>query len=456
MSAIDSILPTGMFFREAWDFKSLEGTVKVPTLVRGGHPLTLTNEAQLGTTTQGTIMRGLEYWDITNNNDMNFTASNFTIFMRIKRQGIGALMYLLNRRDAGVDGFSLELTAANLLQLTTYQAAAASQSTNNDTALATDGETYTVAVAYTTATTTSAFYLNGVADGGAATHIDPGDTAATTTYIGAEDATPVNGFTGVIELVAIYDGVATAAEILLMHKGIIPDAVTGVAGNRLRHYLVDEGKGITLDNRGQTAATDGTYGTNGGTLEWDWSGAKLACLSLDGVNDYAVSGNTAIDLSANHSFVWVGRLRSAYDSATLASQVIMYTYLIGDEANNRSWLSHVSGADGIRLYFTADGIAESITHTTVHAVGDFVVIVYSYDLTNDTLRFMINGTAATSATGLGTMTGLGTKLALGLQSANFGADRHCFCGLVDGALDNGQAKTLSRRLDQKYNLGIGI
>jgi len=454
MSAIDSILPTGMFFREAWDFKSREGTVLVPTLVRGGHPLTLTNEAQLGTTTQGTIMRGLEYWDITNNNDMNFTASNFTIFMRIKRQGLGALMYLLNRRDAGVDGFSLELTAGNLLQLTTYQAPAASQSTNNDTALATDDETYTVAVTYTTATTTSAFYLNGVADGGAATHIDPGDTAATTTYIGAEDATPVNGFTGVIELVAIYDGVATAAEILLMHKGIIPNVVTGVAGNRIRHYLVDEGKGVTLDNRGQTAATDGTYGTNGGTLEWDWLNAKLACLSLDGVNDYAVSAANVVDMSGALSWVLVTKIKTTHDS--LGTDFRLWTAFIG---LGDQMLFEYDGYANNRLEFTtrvAGGAYNSAYYAQVTTIGEYAVFVGTISGSN-VGQLYLNGRIGTQSS-VDAFTPVLTTFHMSSDSAGaeVNPSAHIFCGLIDGVLDHGQAHTLSRRLDQKYSLGIGI
>jgi len=392
-------------------------------------------------------MRGLEYWSGTADNDMNFTANDFTFFVRLTRGAIGTAMYLVNRRDAGVDGFAFGIDATNNPFLTTYQAVAASQTTTADTAITDLNTDVTIAVTYANGTVTSIFYLNGVSDGGAATHINPGDTAGTTTFFGAEDATPVNGFEGIIKQLAVYSDVCTPAEILLMHKGIFH------SNNCLRLYKADEGRSITVYNRYGTAATDATYGTNAGTLEWAWDTTRLGCLSLNGVDEYAVSA-AAMDISGNSTFVWAGKMMATYSTLT---GVIARPAHIRVDVNNQLTVQYNGDTNAFIFEVYASGAGTAINCVTRPSIGDYWIVVGTKDGANAT--FYLNGVSVGTVADCGEYSGVLGTLAL---SRNVGAAQYydvskpTLCGLVDGALTDQEATILSQRVDQRFGLGLGI
>ena len=451
----DFLLPSGHWWRNLYIPKAATvGGTLIPDLA-GGADLTLTNGAAIRTTSDGVHFVGTATSNCVipahadNNNkaaiaitirfkfDTGFDIGEATdqyIFnkvlgnewVRLRFESDDGALYFEQGNGAGGNQFQLVSTTVDW------------------------GVGWHVVTASLTDTPTQRLLVDNVAE-------DTDTQAARATpnggdvVVGSSSDGGADGFEGTIAYVHIATGATaatalTAAEETLLYKGIPP----AIAKSQ---YLMtmDEGRSVTTYNRGG--------GTGNGTLDsacsWDNPTPHLACMSLDGINDYAVSGQL-VNAAGDITIVWAGKIMSTCDADVSKGLSMFYAYKVPDEAGNRLWLAHATSVSGLRFWVDAGGVTDSMNYSTAFTIGDYAILVCTYDETNDLAQFAVNGVVVATDTGLGVKSALLWRLWLGKQGSSIATDvsKPILSGLINGALTSQEARLLTHRISQRYELGV--
>lgn len=189
----------------------------------------------------------------------NFTSGSFTVEGWFYADSLAANSYLVSRGLFNTDGWYVALLTSGNLQFVTNQAGA---SQANTSAALTAGRWYHFALVRSGSS--SQFYVNGVASGSAGgSHINP-TTASRQVVLGA--ANNLTGwFSGRMSNVRIWNAARSADDIAAnWYK-----PWTGLHGNLIGSWRLDEGSGTVAFSTGQIA----NHGTiAGGT----WGNAHMA------------------------------------------------------------------------------------------------------------------------------------------------------------------------------------
>lgn len=452
---LEKMLPNGFHYREAWLASlGISGT-KWRTACKGGHPLTLTGGAYKATTTNGLIMRGAERVTITDpaalsiNDNLTVVLPTFKL-TTLFSEAAGADMGIMNLNNGSVIAHLESDTGAMVFVFDNADGGADLTVSTTKVSWAADTE-WQVSFTFDKDAGASSveIFVNGVSD---STHAEA-DTVLTipagnTTY-GYDGTTYLTGKITRGPMVWSTT-LLTGAQLLRVYKGI------PYATNLVLQHQLDEGRGLTIDDKATGAACDGVIsGTNTANI-WDY-GVEQACMGLDGRTGYAVSAASAMDVTFPWSLVWVGKLKSTYIN-TLTSAVLFKFYV---DANNYVDLKWYLAVDPALLNFQVKGsggaVAQAWATGYVPAIGNYAIIIAVADSTHHS-RIYGDGVAFTlSANATDPFVGLATAYLGRYHTAlQYEVSSPIFVGLIDGALNGRQALQFSRDLNNWLGLGLGI
>lgn len=453
MKLAEQLLPPGYRFRELWLPELINGNATLPGSVGGGHGLALTG-ARKGTTTNGIQLLDAEYLITAANADILFSPpanAGFTVFLRYKPSSITGNRYIIERIDvARQNGWNLHCSGV-YLNLQIYIAGVMTRTYSADPHLAA-GTQYSLAARYTKETgyhATADGHVELFIDGVETTYTlqavvsDPGNPGAQVCHIWA-DRNLADLSMGLGGQVAIYDGVATDAEMLEMHKGIFPAALAD-GGPLLRLYPTDEGRGIAVVDRGVTGVDAVYTGTN---LGWDYGQVRQPVLSFDGVNDRAQS-LAGVDISGDLSFIWVGKIKSTYDGLSAQHHLIRI---------------HIDATNFVQLLYHTDDVLRfalsgaSVSYAPKPSIDDYMVIIGTSKLAGGVITLFVNGSLVGIDTGATVVSALPAVANIGANQAdvNHDASKPLMVGLISGALSKPEAKAVSRNINNHFGLGLSI
>jgi len=452
-TTLEKILPTGKRWRELWLPQDIVGTHGPPS-TPGGHPLTLTNQAAKRTTADGLLFHGAATDNVViaahvdHNNKaafhitirwtptQNFSSASAADLVLFRKEADGThYMTVFLESDTGKlhwkfvsAGTDFELTSTTVSWVA--------------------GTEYIITLTLNDAPV-QRMLVNGT--------LEDSDTAAAANtpnggaiVIGSSSDGGTDGFEGIISWIVIGTGAtatvgltttADTGEEALLNKGIPP------ATAKVQYLLtLDEGGGLTANNRGS--------GTNNGVIDtgctWAFSGVNQAVLSLDGINDYAVSP-AAVDISGDITLIWVAKNKTTND--TLAA------------VHNR-FLCRISANDYLTLYTdtgsrtvwgtSGGGTAVNATYTGTFTIDDYQILIGTES--GGSLALFLNGLLIVTGSGAGVKSAAAATAYLGASSAPAGFDvcKPILVGLVDSALSAQEALALSRFINNWLGLGLKI
>jgi len=271
--------------------------------------------------------------------------------------------------------------------------------------------------------------------------------------IGSSSDGGADGFKGDIAYVVIGTGAtatvaltttADTGEEALLNKGIPP------ATAKVQYLLtLDEGRGLVANNRGS--------GTNNGVIDtgciWTYGTTMQNCMSLDGLNDYAVGSAANVDISGSCSFIYVARLMSTY--STLAAAREQYIFYI--DANNYVQLHFYHSGNQFRFTVAANGTFNQREYTPTHSLGDCAISIGTSIPAGMKAHYW-NGAVIASSSHSSSVPATPATAYVGAMNgpASYDVSRPIFLAVVQGALSAKQALDCSRTLNSWLDLGLTI
>jgi hypothetical protein len=434
---IKGLLPPGYSWREAWDFTDVSGVI-VPSHVRGGHPLTLANGAAKRTTCDGVHFTGAATSYI-NCGAIHNAATKLWVSFRFKLDSsftAGSANQFLFGKFID-DNSKLQLWfygAEGPLYFQMYSGGVLKFSVFSSSASWVANTWYHVLFSISSVAGVR-FRINA---GAAVTHADTtavpngGDFVMGNLFAGYG-----SGFKGIITDFFCGTDDLTLTEEADLYKGIPPaDAV--------HIYTMDEGRGATVYDRGSAPAN----GTLGSACKWVFGKTDLACLSPDGIDASADSAAAVVNMAAPFSVVWAGKIKSTYAVASLHSQL---QFWIGAS----DWIDLVWSNSILTWSVRVAGVATAINWSHVGVIDNYEIIIASLDAAGITKLFS-NGALGGSNTGGVSPVGLATALICRNSVAQYDVSKPSLVGLINGALTDADVMMLSRRIDKRFKLGLGI
>lgn len=445
-TTLEKILPTGKSWRELWLAQNISGT-NWPSSVPGGQPLVLTNAAAKRTTADGvhfiagvatSNVKFADPYDAVNDwwvsfrfkLDQDFSSASSTdqylvakyvdgtnylnIFLRASD---GALV--MDHTEAG--GQEIIVSAETSWTAGTWYHVLCSISTTNGKRLVIDGGTAVTEAADQTAISLIADFTIGARD----------------------DGTSTEGFAGVIsDVVMGNDALTTTAgsgEEARLAEGIPPSDAVNL-------FTLDEGRGTTANDRGSGADN----GTLDSSCTWAYSGTKQAVMSIDGINDYAVS-SAGVRISGDTTLVWIGKMKSTYTQTPLHRLIQIYI-----DGNNS--LQFYGGDTGL-ITFRAEGsnTAKALTHTITHSIDDYIILMGTLTF-GGVAGFIVNGVSVDTDTAVGRVSGDNATAYIGAANVpdTYDVSKTILAGLIESALSVQEAINLSRYFNNWLGLGRTI
>ena len=103
------------------------------------------------------------------------------------------------------------------------------------------------------------------------------------------------------------------------------------------------------------------------------------------------------------------------------------------------------------------GTSQTLSYALESIIDEYKIYICTLTLAGAAELF-VNGVSQVTATGVGVMSGLAAIGYLGANNtpAQYGVDKSILVGLINGALTGQDALILSRRIDQRYGLGLSI
>ncbi len=452
MRLAEKLLPSGHRFRELWLPEHIVGT-ELPSAVVGGHASALTG-ALKGSTTQGLEMRGSERITITDHADISIT-DDLTVILpafilpSIFSAASGADMGLMNLNNGAVIARLNSTTGA--LDFIFNNVDGGADETVSTTKVSWAADTlWEVGFTFEnngTGVVSVRLYINGVAE-------NTNDQVDAVIVVPAGDT--ILGYDGTTYLTGkfqrkfvVYDtAVLTAAQMLFNYQG-------GIYATNLKAYipLDHPGRGLSMPDRSTGGNCSGTISGTYTTLIWDYMGhPKLPVLSLDGINDYGLS-SSGVDIDGDLTVLWVGKLRNIYDS------IVAYWRLFYIRQNNNNRISLYYNANQTLAFYTiGSGTAKTINSGVTPAIDDYAIFIGTLTLAGASEMFY-NGVSVGTETGTGVVSSAGFARAyLGSNHTpeEYDMSKAILVGLIDGVLDEKEARRLSRTLNDMLGLGLII
>ncbi len=436
--------PFPVTVRELWLPRAING-VGLPSSRHDGHPLTLTG-AKLGSTADGVHFDGVNttYIDmgaLFNGGTKLWIHSRFRLDQDFDAGD--ASQYLWSKRLDGTNRLTFYLEGSDgKLKFWHYSGGATKFNCQSVETSWVAGQWYDVIASMSDDGATQVDARLIVDAGTPVTATDAGRTALPAGGIVTLGAQPTASGSKVtiVDYTAGTDDL-TGTEEDDLSKGIPPaDAVNSL--------LLDEGRGVTAYDRG----SGGNNGTLTGACVWAFGECKQPVLSLDGINDVAIS-SVGVDLSSDWTLVSVWKIKSTYDG--LAAHRAFLTLYI--DVDNIAQLYCVLGTNNIRFFTVAGGVAKFCDYTGVRVIDDYLIIINVFDVSGDTQSMYANGSLSGSVTGLGAMAGAATCYINRHNTATwYNLSKPLLTGLFDTAWTAKQVKAFSRWLNDTLSLGVKI
>lgn len=441
---MDGLLPTGHWWRELWDFKNLIKTTVIPSKIRGGQLLTLTNAATRRTTCDGVhFLAGVDTSNV-KFADPYDAVNDWWASFRFKLEqdfsdASSTDMYIIGKYVDATNYLTVFLDATDGKLYMIHREGATIETISSLEGSWTAGTWYHVLVSCST--------TNGqriIIDGMAAQTEAANQTAISLIAdicIGArDDGTSTEGIAGVIaDMIMDNIALSTANEALLA-KGI---RVT----TPLNIFEFDEGRGTTANDRGSGADN----GTLDSSCTWSFGQVRLSCLSLDGIDDHAVSSG-GIDISGELSVIWVGKMKSTFLNLA-ANSTLLEIYI---DAND-SIRFFADASSLLSFYVEGSNAPKTLTVLATHTIDDYLILVGTVDQSGNA-AFYRDGISVDTDTEVGDRSADPATAYIGAINtpAAYDGSKPILIGLIEGELSASDVELLSRRIDQRYNLGIGV
>lgn len=213
--------------------------------------------------------------------------------------------------------------------------------------------------------------------------------------------------------------------------------------------LLDEGCGFTANDRG----TGGNAGTLGSAVTWAYGECKHPVLSLDGINDIAISA-AGVDISGDLTVVWVAKMKSSYN--VLSDYHHFYRLWI--DGNNGVRLYYRQPTNDIRWNVEGGAVEQSIITSLKPLIDDYWIVIGTSEQPNGIIKLFINGSLIGTLTGAGIVSAAAATAYIGrdVGLASYDISKPLMVGLFDTAFTEKQALAFSRWLDNILHMGIGI
>ena len=447
--------PFGVTYRELWLPPGIKGwTGPLPPSVEGGHELAFTG-ARHGTTADGVHCTGAANSNIivaANAIQNAQQAIHITIRFKLDQAfaaGAASNFYLFQKLAAVSDWIRVYLRAADGLLLWEQGdglGGAGIQFTLTSTTAAWAAGVWHIVTLSLTSTPTQRLIVDGTVedtDTAVAVATPPGGDMV----IGNSVAAGVDGVIGVISWVVIGVGATaatalTAAEETDLSKGIPPPTA------KVQYeLLLDEGRGVTAYDRGSA----GGNGTLGAVATWAWGQVQQPVISLDAINDGAVSG-AGVDISGDITLVWVGKMKSTY--ANLGGD--HFFCRIFADVNNYIDLAYDFASDMLRFVVTGSGAVGVVNWTVKPSIDNYMIFIGLVRASGQ-IKFLVNGLYNYISTGVGAIAGAAIAyIGSSHNATRYEISKPLFAALIDGAFTDKQALAYSRYLRNLFNLPITI
>lgn len=439
--------PFPVRYRELWLPRSINNNVTLPSSCYNGHGLTLTG-ARKGTTCDGVHGTGVNTSNI-NCGAIHDNIAKFWASLRFKLvqpwvAGMGEL-YLWGKRIDGDNLLTLYLDNNGMLHF--YMRTAA---TDRFILLSTitswnAGQWYhCIGSLSDTAGGKQRLLVNNTLEDSdvqaAANTPNGGDFV----LLDLDDPGFGNGFRGVeVDVFAGTDDL-TAAEETDLSKGIPP-------ADTVNEYLLDEGRGVTAIDRGS--------GGNNGTLDtsatWAWGQVEQPVLSLDGINDRAVS-LAGVNHSGNLTMVWVRKMKSTYNGLSANHFFFDCRGLVVDNYIHSYYVAGL-GIRSLSVRGSPPTVEETVVFTPFHAIDDYLIMIGTV-VSGVNISSYINGRFLGTIAMTTPVSGAGSTLYIGCNStpALFDISKPLFIGIIEGAFTDKQVLAYSRWLNDILGMRISI
>jgi len=433
--------------REGWLAKDINGTTW-PSAVPNGQKATLTN--CVAGTGKATTTDGVHFIPGVNTSNMTFTdpydaVNDWWASMWIKldadfSSASSTNQNLLGKKDGANDYLTVYLSASDGKLYMSHNEASDLEFVRSTQVAWVGGQWYHILASCSTTNGKRLRIDGGTADAEAAQQNAISLTANMS--IGAlDDGTDTEGFAGVIRDVIMDNVALSAANEALLAKGI---NVT----TPLNIFLCDEGRGVTITDRG-AGADDATLDSS---CYWDWgSGVRQSCFSKDGVNDYAVSA-AGVDISGATTLVWVGRMKSTH--VTLAASTTFVELYIDANSSLRFF---VDTASNLSYYAEGSNAPKTLTIASTHSIGDLMILTGTVNAAG-AAAFYRNGVSGDTDTAVGDRSGSPATAYIGAINtpANYGVSDDLAIVLLNGELTAGEVLQLHIDINEWLGLGISI
>lgn len=443
MSDLNGLLPSGYQFRELWLPELINNNATLQRSGDDGHQLALTG-ARKGLTSDGVhgvpgvVTSNINLTAIHDNENILWVSFRFKLDQAFAA-GAAANQHLFGKYDGVNDYLICWLNAVDgKLYMAHDEAATLETIASTETSWAAN-TWYHVIV--------SCHNVNGqrmIVNGGTAVTVPANTTAISLTaalcLMARDDGVSNEGLAGVMEDVAIGIAALTVAEEADLYKGIVPAAAT-------QFYPLDEGRGVTAYDRG-TGVNNGTLDTS---CTWQFGTVKLAALSLDGINDRAQS-TAGVDISGNLTLILVIKAKSTYNALVASHELIRLRV----DDNNLVKIHYYLTDDKIRFLVNGGGTPADVDYSTKPAIDSYLILVGT--VSSGTLKFYVNAAYIGQATGAGAVSGAAAIAYIGATNTpdQWDPSTPLLAALVAGALDENEVREVSRRIDSRFDLGVAI
>jgi len=222
------------------------------------------------------------------------------------------------------------------------------------------------------------------------------------------------------------------------------DLYNGIPPATVDNFLpMDEGRGVTAYDRG----ADGDDGTLDTTATWAQGQVVQPALSLDGINDTAISGS-GVSIAGDLVMVWAGKMKSTYNTAGAH-----HFFGIRVDGTNQLYLGVTSNQ--FWAYAVGDGTAQTaLTAAYKPSIDDYRIMMLI--MRASTVELWFNGLLIHSVAGVGVVSGAPAHARLGVSTAGGQNDlsKPLMAALIEGAFSAAQAEDYSRYLKKVFNLPI--
>ncbi len=444
--------PFPVTLRESWNSAHIRGT-QLPTGCNGGKALTLTG-AQKGTTTDGVhcTSGATSNVVVAANAAQNAKAAfHITIWFKLDQTYVagGGNTYLFTKTLDANNWLRVYLQSATgcLLWLQGDGAGGNEFVLTSTTVSWTAGVWYRITLSFDD-TPAQRMLVNGVLEASSAVATPVATPNGGDMVIGNVSDGGTTGIIGTISFVCIGVGATAVVSLTTTEETNLVKGVPPATAKVQYMFLMDEGRGVTATDRGSA----GGNGTLDSACTWAYGQVQAPALSLDGLNDYAISAS-GVYMKEPLTMVVVVKCKHTQDAA-LANSILGYLRI---DANNYLLLAHATAADGIYLSASGGGTSQIVTYTTKPTIGDYRIYICTLTAAG-VLTLYVNGLSVAAIAGVGAISAAAAIAYLGAtQTPNaYNNDAYLHKGLIEGALTDAQVKTYARSRRDKFNLPITI